>query len=220
MKRKILTIFRLMEGWGAPLAFVALGLIPTAAGIARLVQLAGGEGPKTSDDVRFFAAPLPVVAHVLSSIIYSTFGAFQFTARLRRPRTNWHRAAGQILVFFGICTALSGFWMTLYYPKANFDGQSVFVMRLLVSVLIIFSIGNGVAAIKRGDVNSHRAWMMRGYALSLGAGTQVFTHLPWLLFPDIRGELTRSLCMGMGWIINLVIAELVIAHGFGNKTLS
>lgn len=44
-----------------------------------------------------------------------------------------------------------------------------------------------------------------------------FAHLPWLLFPDIRGELTRSFYMGMGWLINLVIAKLVIAHKFGIK---
>ena len=33
----------------------------------------------------------------------------------------------------------------------------------------------GFAAIRRGDVARHRAWMTRAYALALGAGTQVFT---------------------------------------------
>ena len=52
--------------------------------------------------------------------------------------------------------------------------------------------------------------MVRGYALGLGAGTQVLTHLPWFLFPAIQGEFTRALFMGAGWAINLVVAEWII----------
>ena len=54
--------------------------------------------------------------------------------------------------------------------------------------------------------------MMRGYALGLGAGTQVFTHLPWFLFPTIQGELARTLFMGAGWVINLAVAERFISR--------
>lgn len=53
--------------------------------------------------------------------------------------------------------------------------------------------------------------MMRGYALGLGAGTQVFTHIPMFLFPNIQGELARTLCMGAGWAINFVVVELLIS---------
>lgn len=54
--------------------------------------------------------------------------------------------------------------------------------------------------------------MMRSYALGLGAGTQVFTHIPWLLFPSIQGELARTLCMAAGWGINLAVAEWLISR--------
>jgi uncharacterized membrane protein YozB (DUF420 family) len=71
----------------------------------------------------------------------------------------------------------------------------------------------GIAAIKRRDIPSHRAWMMRSYALGLGAGTQVLTHLPWFLFPSIQGELARTLLMLAGWVINLAIAEWTLLRG-------
>ncbi len=54
--------------------------------------------------------------------------------------------------------------------------------------------------------------MMRGYALGLGAGTQVFTHLPMFLIPSLQGELARTLCMGAGWVINLAVAEWLISR--------
>ena len=34
--------------------------------------------------------------------------------------------------------------------------------------------------------------MMRGYAIGLGAGTQVFTHVPWLLAFGVPDEFTRA----------------------------
>ena len=75
---------------------------------------------------------------------------------------------------------------------------------------MVLFISLGFAAIRRRDFARHGAWMMRGYALGLGAGTQALTHLPWFLFPAIQGELTRALCMGAGWAINLVVAEWII----------
>ena len=70
----------------------------------------------------------------------------------------------------------------------------------------------GLAAIRRRDIPRHQAWMMRAYGLALGAGTQVFTHLPWFLFPSIQGELARTLFMGAGWAINLAVAEYYISR--------
>jgi hypothetical protein len=56
--------------------------------------------------------------------------------------------------------------------------------------------------------------MIRGYAIGLGAGTQVLTHLPWFVLVDGRpGELARGLMMGAGWVINVVVAEWIIARG-------
>jgi len=67
-----------------------------------------------------------------------------------------------------------------------------------------------VRAVMDKRVFDHGAWMMRAYALGMGAGTQVFTHLPWLLFPSINWEWARTIFMGEGWILNLAIAEWII----------
>ena len=67
----------------------------------------------------------------------------------------------------------------------------------------------GFAAVRRRNIAHHRAWIMRGYALGIGAGTQVLTHLPWFLFPSIQGELARTLFMGAGWVINLAAVEWI-----------
>jgi hypothetical protein len=52
--------------------------------------------------------------------------------------------------------------------------------------------------------------MIRGYAIGMGAGTQVLTHLPWFIFVGKPGEGTRALLMGAGWVIKVVVAEWII----------
>lgn len=197
--------------WLIPAGLIALSFVPIAAGAFRIVQL-GGDAEITPDNARFFAAPLPVVLHILSSALYSVLGAFQFTPGFRRRKPNWHRAAGRTLVPCGLVAALSGLWMTQFYPPVNFDGPILYVIRLLAGSAMTLFLCLGFAAIRRRDIPRHRAWMMRGYALGLGAGTQVITHLPWFLFPSIQGELTRTIFMGAGWAINLAVAEWLISR--------
>ena len=51
---------------------------------------------------------------------------------------------------------------------------------------------------------------MRGYALGLGAGTQVLTlGIDEVVFGP-PGEFSRALLMGAGWVINAAVAEWVI----------
>jgi Predicted membrane protein (DUF2306) len=88
----------------------------------------------------------------------------------------------------------------------------LYAIRLLVGAAMAWFLGLGFLAIRRFDIAHHRAWMMRSYALGLGAGTQVLTHVPWFLFPSIQGELARTICMGAGWVINLVLAEWLISR--------
>jgi type VI protein secretion system component VasK len=52
--------------------------------------------------------------------------------------------------------------------------------------------------------------MIRGYAIGLGAGTQVLTHLPWFLVFGAPGEVATALLMAAGWVINVAVAEWVV----------
>jgi hypothetical protein len=77
----------------------------------------------------------------------------------------------------------------------------VFGTAMVVAIVL------GFAAIRRRDIGTHRAWMVRGYAIGLGAGTQFLTHVPWILVLGKPGEFSRALLMLAGWLINLAVAE-------------
>ncbi len=193
-----------------PAGLIILSLVPMIAGAFRIVQLTSG-AEITPENARFFASPVPVVLHIIASILFSVVGAFQFAPSLRRWKPRWHSKLGRwLLVPSGLVAALSGLWMTLFYPWPESDGELLFVFRLIFGTAMLLSIILGVIAIRRRDYAGHGDWMIRGYVIGLGAGTQVLTHLPWTLFFGMPDEFTRAMLMGAGWVINIVMAEWII----------
>jgi hypothetical protein len=111
----------------------------------------------------------------------------------------------------GLLAALSGLWMTVTYPWANADGEAVYAARLIFGAGMALSLILGVTTVLHGNIPAHRAWMLRAYAIGMGAGTQVFTHLPWFLLVGQPSEGPRAVLMIGAWVINLAVAETLIA---------
>jgi uncharacterized membrane protein len=191
-----------------PLALIALSLVPLTAGTLRLVQLAGGPAVMPADR-RFTGFPVPLVLHILGAAVYALVGALQFAPRFRRNHRTWHRGAGRLLLVAGLVVAGSALWLTLFYQAQPGTGSLLFVLRLLFGSGMAGCLILGFSAIRRRSVAAHRAWMIRAYALGLGAGTQILTiGVGSALFGE--GEIRGDLAKGAAWVINLAIAERTI----------
>lgn len=196
--------------WKIPLALLVISAIPIAAGIARLVGLASNT-EFNGDSARFFAAPVPVILHIISASIFSVLGALQFSTGLRHRSSQFHKVSGRIVVPSGVIAALSGLWMTTMYPiPPELQGGLLYGVRLLVSAAMVISIILSVIAVMRRDIAKHRAWMIRAYALGQGAGMQVVIFLPWMLLIGTASVLQRDVLMSLAWLVNLSIAEWII----------
>ena len=188
---------------------IVLSAVPVAAGAARLIELGSG-AEFTPDNARFFAAPLPVILHIVSVTLYCVLGALQFSPGLRRRNLGWHRKAGRLLIPSGLIAAVSGLWMSRFYELPPHDGTALYVMRMIVGTAMVLALVLGYQAIRELDIARHRAWMIRAYALGIGAGTQVLTGAPWFLLFGQPDEAIRAVLMGAGWGINIVVAEWLI----------
>jgi len=197
------------SAWLLPAALITLSAVPVVGGAVRLASVAMGI-EIIPGNARFFAAPVSVTVHIVSVSVFCVLGAFQFSGPVRRRNPTWHRSAGRVLVPVGVAAALSGLWLTLDYPPGDLDGPPLFVFRLVFGTAIVVLLGLGFAAIRQHNIPAHRAWMIRAFALALGAGTQVLTHIPMALWPDLHTELGRTLAMGAGWVLNLTVAEWFI----------
>lgn len=202
---KLLTV-----DWLVIAGLILLSLVPAVGGSVRLFQLATGTGV-TPETARFFDQPLPVVAHIVSVILYSLLGALQFAPRFRRRHLKLHRRIGQILIPAGFVTALSGLWMSHFYPWPAYDGVAVYIMRLFVGGAMILALLLAMETIRRRKFQQHGAWMIRAYALAMGAGTQVITHIPIFVLQQEFTLTNRAIGMGAGWLINILVAEWIIA---------
>jgi uncharacterized membrane protein len=190
--------------WPVPAALILLSAIPLTAGALRLLQLAGGPAVIPADH-RFAGFALALVAHILGAAVFALAGAVQFVPRLRR----WHRRSGRVVVVAGMLVASSALWLTLFYEAQPGTGTVLYLLRLVFGSALAACLVLGVAAVRRRDIATHRAWMVRAYAIGLGAGTQVFTEgFGEAIFGT--GVLAGDLAKGAAWMINLAVAEWAI----------
>ncbi|WP_285779640.1 DUF2306 domain-containing protein [Microtetraspora sp. NBRC 13810] len=185
-----------LTGRLVPTGLILLGAAPLAAGAATLTVSAVDGGP---------APPLPVLLHALAAAPYTLLGGLQFAPGLRARRPGRHRAAGRLLVACGLVVALTGLWLAV--SSARDDGPLLTGFRLAAGSLMAGSIVLGYVAIRRRDFVRHRAWMARGYALGLGAGTQLVLLALASVVVGAPGQVATELLTGAGWAVNLAVAE-------------
>jgi len=63
--------------WLVPMGLILLSMVPVLAGAVRIVELSSG-AEINPNNARFFASPIPVVAHIISVTLYCLLGALQF----------------------------------------------------------------------------------------------------------------------------------------------
>ena len=95
-------------------------------------------------------------------------------------------------------------------PGAQTDSVLYDVTQNVMAVVFLTVLFLGLRAIRQRRVADHRAWMMRSYAITLGAATQTVLLLPvFLLFGPPQGLLV-DLVFISAWGVNLAVAEWVI----------
>lgn len=195
--------------WLIPTGLILLTLIPIVSGSFRLTQLAGGP-QLVPEAARFTGSPVPVVLHIVSAIPFCVIGAFQFLPSLRRGRRSWHKMAGRVLIPAGFVLALAGLWMATLYPHPVGDGPVLLVERVVFGGYMLVSLSLAVRALLRHDYVAHGSWMTRAYALGVAAGTQAIALIPGSILFGSKNEASRAVAMGLAWVVNLTVAEIVI----------
>jgi len=152
-------------------------------------------------------------AHVIFAGIALLIGPFQFSRSLRSKQPAIHRALGRTyLVSVGI-----GGLAALVIAPVNTAGFVGFFGFGTIGVLWLWTAWKGYRSIRSGDVASHRAWMMRNFALTYAAVTLrlwilvlVSVHLALGGDPSTAFTNAYSAVPFLSWLPNLVVVELLI----------
>ncbi len=203
------------------IALFGLALIPVMIGgmiLNAMYQGTTDTMTEPADVIRRASYPVAVTGHIIGGSAMLMLGFAQFSARLRRTFPGWHRWAGRVLLAAGVYFALSGLWMN-FSATAQPDSWLYDTAQNGMALIYLCMLALGIAAIRRRDVARHRVWMMRSYAITLGAATQTVMLLPvFLLFGPPEG-LLLDLVFISGWAINLAVAEVRLRRG-GQRSLS
>ena len=200
---------------------IVYSFAPAVGGLLRVLELAGGpaiipENPRALSD------PFPITLHILTSVLFCIAGALQFLPSIRRHHPATHRAIGRIVVPAGCLAAASGLWMTyIYVFPEELQGNLLYWVRMVLGSSMIGFIVWAVVAIRSRNVFRHGASMLRAYAIGQGASTQTILGIGWIL--AVGSEATGPIREGMmvsAWVLNLMVAELLIRRLLGPKARS
>lgn len=147
------------------------------------------------------------VVHVFSSMFVLLAGFTQFSPYIRRKFPKIHKRMGWLYALVVIfLSGPSGFIIGIY---ANGGLSSRIAFCILAILWIVFTV---VAILKifKKQVFLHRVWMIRSFALALSAITlRAWKFLLVAVFHP-RPMDVYQLVAWLGWVLNLIVAELII----------
>ncbi|MGN8553883.1 UNVERIFIED_CONTAM: DUF2306 domain-containing protein [Microbacterium sp. SLM126] len=164
--------------------------------------------------------PLPLLivfyTHVVFGGLALLLSPFQFWAGLRERYPRIHRTVGRIYL---VAVAIGGVAAVALAPF-NTAGFVGFFGFGALGVFWLYASWRGYRAIRAGERNIHRAWMMRSFALTYAAvtlrlwlGLLIAVQLPFAgSAPDVDAMFRNAYAAVpfMCWLPNIVVAELII----------
>ncbi|VXC24300.1 Predicted membrane protein [Flavobacterium sp. 9AF] len=152
--------------------------------------------------------------HVYTSIFLLLFGILQFSKKIRIKFPKTHKVIGKlyliiILLFSGPASLIMGI-------HANGGLVSKISFTILSILWLIFTFLSLYYA-KELNFKKHQQFAIRSFALTLSAiSLRLFKYIIVFLWHPLPMD-TYRIVSWLGWVINLLIAEIVIVYFITNK---
>ena len=182
-------------------------LLTIVLALVQVMQIPLGALPE--DSRHLSAAPVWHFMHVLGGALFGILGPIQFSRVLMRKYGLLHRVVGRVFVTAGAMISLSSLGLLWHFP----DTSSVAVSggRLMFGIALGVALAVAMQAIRTRDFAHHRNWMIRAYAIGVGA-----TAVSMVFFPIyvITGEPPTGLAADIvflgSWTACVAFAEGVV----------
>ena len=154
-----------------------------------------------------------LMVHIIASMLAILIGPFQFLPRLRKgPLLKVHRWLGRVYLLSVLFGGLSG----LYMAQFGYGGLITELGFAALAILWLYSGYMAYTSIRNKDIEGHRQWMIRNYALTL-AGALLRLWLP--VFVGAAGVdflIAYRAIAWFCWVPNLLVAEWIIRRSRPN----
>lgn len=185
------------------MALLCLGVAAYAIGVYGFMP----ENLRIDPEMRanFAARPVGIGLHIFASSLALLLGPWQFSTRLRARAPRWHRWSGR--VYLGVAVLIGGS-AGLYMAAFAVGGAVARAGFACMAIAWLWTGAAAYAAIRRGDVATHRRWMIRNFALSLAAVT-LRLYLPPAFMLGIPFESSYPVIAWVSWVPNLLVAQWI-----------
>jgi uncharacterized membrane protein len=148
-----------------------------------------------------------LMVHIVASMLAILIGPFQFLPTLRKGRLlKVHRWLGWAYLLSVLFGGLGG----LYMAQFGYGGLITEVGFAALALLWLYSGYMAYQQIRNKDIERHRQWMIRNYALTL-AGTLLRVWVPiFVVGVGIDFVLAYRAIAWLCWVPNLLVAEWII----------
>jgi len=222
---KTLALIKKRIPWGI-MAFFAIGV-----GIAAIAPYTTLDSTNFNNATARFATEtnikfIGLFVHAFSGGIALLLGPFQFLDRLRNRRPKLHRRMGRIYLIAILFAGLSAFIIA----PGMISGLVGEVGLMTLATLWLWTGLMAYINIRAGNVEIHRQWMIRNYALTFAAatlrlwlGVLIGTQIPFLEtkyagnFDALFVEVYRVV-MWLCWVPNLIVAEWMVQRRYQRRS--
>lgn len=153
-----------------------------------------------------------LVIHAVPAGLALIIGPWQFVPRLRTRFPRLHRVLGRVYLLSVIAASLAAVYSSVV-TKSGFPLQVAFFVLI---VAWLFTAGKAYSTIRRGEVQLHRIWLIRNYALTFAAVTLRLYQVPLLVLMDSVTWLEyRDVYTVSAWLSllgNVLVAEYFIVQ--------
>ena len=147
--------------------------------------------------------PIPALGHFGGSALALAIGGFQLHPGLRKRFLALHRWAGRAYVLGVLAGGAAGLYMA-WHAHGGVAGKLGFA---LLALSWLGTTACGYACIRAREVDAHRRWMIRSYALTFAAVT-LRLYIPASQVAGIPFDAAYPMIAWLCWVPNLMAAEL------------
>ncbi|MCE7993358.1 MAG: DUF2306 domain-containing protein [Roseivirga sp.] len=146
--------------------------------------------------------------HIILGGVALLTGWSQFLKRFRSKNLGTHRLLGKVYMIAVMLSGLSGLYIALYaeggiVAKAGFAG---------LALSWLFTTSKAYIAVRRGQINPHKKWMIRSYALTFAAVT-LRIWLPMFQFGFGMDFISAYVIIAwLCWVPNIIWAEWKVSR--------
>ena len=147
-----------------------------------------------------------IILHVAGAMLAILIGPFQFLEGMRKGRLlKIHRWLGRTYLIAVLVGGLAG----LYMAGLSYGGMTTHLGFASLAILWLFSGFMAYKHIRNKNLELHREWMIRNYALTF-AGVMLRLWMPTFVMAGVDFIAGYILTAWLCWVPNLIVAQWII----------